>query len=43
MATNAAKSVDKKTKGPAGTASQRASKVGKIKGRESTASKKVKK
>jgi len=32
----------KKVKGPAGTASQRATKAGKIKGRESAASKKVK-
>jgi hypothetical protein len=31
----------KKAKGPAGTASQRATKQGKIKGRESTASKKT--
>lgn len=43
MATNAAKSVGKKTTGPKGTASQRATKAGKIKGRPSTAGKAVKK
>lgn len=41
MPTDAAKRVDKKTTGPAGTASQRATKQGRIKGRESTASKVV--
>lgn len=43
MATNAAKNVKSKTKGPAGTASQRATKQGKIKGRKSAAGSKVKK
>jgi hypothetical protein len=43
MATNASKSVGKKTTGPKGTASQRATKQGKIKGRQSAAGKSVKK
>ncbi len=41
MPTDAAKRVDKKTSGPAGTASQRATKQGKISGRETTGSKAV--
>ncbi len=43
MATDAAKRVNMKTTGPAGTASQRATKQGKIAGRETTASKMAKK
>ncbi len=42
MSTDAAKRVDKKTSGPAGTASQIATKQGKIKGRETEASKAAK-